>query len=284
MKKSFVNLVSAALALALGQFCSGAAFAAPVVVTPGTNAGYIYFPPASVGSGGGTGGSLGSGGDANSTNCNASNVFATSVLQSTTGSVVIPKAVKCIYIEAGGGMGADGVQATFYTPNFPAPKGGMGSKVVQLVFNNTGVDLTLNWEVGVPAGSGSTGTSSNNYFGCGGMGGSNHLTAGGAGGTGARFFVNGTQLLAEACGGGGGAGGLLYKNNSANTCGMFGGSYGKGGLASAPAQGGENAAFDPTPLAPVAGTPPSGPTCTTFTKGGSMTTSGSASSYIRYSY
>lgn len=197
MKKSFVKLVSAALTLVLGQLMSGVATAAPVVVTPGTNAGYIYFPPASVG-GGGTGGptSLAEGADANASNCTTSNVFVNSVASSVNGSVVLPATVKCIYLEVGAGKGATGGTG-FGSTSSPGRPGSFGGITRTVVFNNTGSAFTLSWNMAYGSGaSGGKGSSHSSLNGGGG---------GGAGGA-SPAFSGPTGLLFLGSGGGGGGG------------------------------------------------------------------------------
>ena len=207
MKKSFVKLVSTALAFALGQLSSGVATAAPVVVTPGTNAGYIYFPPASVGGGSaGDPSSLANGGDANGSNCTVANIFPTVVTATTSGSVVLPSTVKCIYLEAGGAKGANG-----WPSFFTGALGGKGAIAKTVVFNNSGASFTLGWTIGPAAGSGGDG-------GNGVTGGTNIW--GGGGGAGA-LFTGPAGTLFTACGGGGGGGG---------GGGDAGDRYGKGGV------------------------------------------------------
>lgn len=194
--KNTYRILSALSILVLSLLAVGLVAAAPIVVTPGTQASYIYFPPASAG-GGGTGGdkTLAEGGDANATNCTPANIFASSVTSTVDGNVVLPATVKCIYLEIGGGKGTTGSKGFGSTSAAPGA-GGFGEITKTVVFNNTGSPITLSWVIA--AAFGNSGTAGSGTI-------SGNGGAGGAGGK-APAFSGPAGVLFRGIGGGGGGG------------------------------------------------------------------------------
>lgn len=113
--------------LAAGILCStlfAAAQAAPIVVTPGSVAGYIYTPK-SAGAGGGDAATL------DAATCNVTKTFTNSVTFSTPGTTTwtVPNDIGCIGLEvAGAGGGGGGGGSAVYGASYSGSVGGNGGK------------------------------------------------------------------------------------------------------------------------------------------------------------